>query len=137
MSKNGKLVLGVVVVLLIGVGVYWFSQSNDYASNFEGQTYSYTFKENKEEYKNGYRYNILFFQKDKITVDAVEKIGELPENVDIDQKGDRQVNKEFKNPVYNKEKNIITADGLEEVINVIDIDNLEYNGNVYTKEVKK
>lgn len=56
--------------------------------------------------------------------------------MDINQKGDRQVNKKFNNPVYNKSEKTITADELKEAIKIIGDDSIEYNGKVYTKEGK-
>lgn len=127
--------MGILVALILAVVIYRFNKPNQY-KNLVGDTYSYTFKEDEKEYKNGYRYNLIFFENDAITIYEVEEIGELPENVDIDQKGDRQVNRKFTNPVYNKSEKTITADDLKEVIKIIDDDSIEYNGKVYTKEEK-
>lgn len=135
MSKNGKIILGILVALILAVVIYRFNKQDQY-KNLVGEAYSYTFKEDEKEYRDGYRYNIIFFENDGVTIYEVEDIGELPDNVDIDQKGDRQVNRKFNNPVYNDSEKTIKADDLEEVIKVIDKDNLEYNGRVYTKEVK-
>ena len=135
MSKNGKIILGILVALVLAVVIYRFNKQDQY-KNLVGETYSYTFKEDEKEYRDGYRYNIIFFENDGVAIYEVEDIGELPDNVDINQKGDRQVNRKFNNPVYNDSEKIIKADDLEEAIKVIDKDNLEYNGRVYTKEVK-
>lgn len=135
MSKNGKIILGIFIALILAVVIYRFKKPNQY-QNLVGETYSYTFTEDDKEYRDGYRYNIIFFEKDSVTIYETEDIGELPENVDINQKGDRQVNRKFTNPVYNDSEKTIKADDLKEAIKVIDKDNLEYNGRVYTKEVK-
>lgn len=135
MSKNGKVILGILVALILAVVIFRFNKPNKY-SNLVGDTYSYTFTEDEKEYKDGYRYNIIFFEKDSLTIYEVEEIGELPENVDINHKGDRQVNRKFNNPVYNKSEKTITADDLKEVIKIIGDDSIEYNGKVYTKEEK-
>ncbi|WP_055078617.1 hypothetical protein [Lagierella massiliensis] len=135
MSKNGKVILGILVALILGVVIYRFNNQDQY-KNLVGETYSYTFKEDDKEYQDGYRYNIIFFDKDSVTIYEAEEIGELPDNVDIDQKGDRQVNRKFLNPVYNEKEKTVTADDLEETIKIVDADNIEYNGKVYIKEVK-
>lgn len=135
MSKNRKVILGILTVLIIVLIIFRFNKPNKY-SNLVGDTYSYTFAEDEKEYKNGYRYNIIFFEKDSVTIYETEKIGELPDNVDINQKGDRQVNRKFNNPVYNESEKIITADELKEAIKIIGDDSIEYNGKVYTKEEK-
>lgn len=135
MPKNGKVILGILVALILAVVIYRFNKPNKY-SNLVGNTYSYTFKEDEKEYKNGYRYNLIFFGKDSVTIYEVEEIGELPENVDINHKGDRQVNRKFTNPVYNESEKTITADELKEAIKIIGDDSIEYNGKVYTKEEK-
>ena len=135
MSKNGKIIFGILVALILGVVIYRFNNQDQY-KNLVGETYSYTFKEDDKEYQDGYRYNIIFFDKDSVTIYEVEEIGELPDNVDINQKGDRQVNRKFNNPVYNEKEKTVTADDLKEIIKIVDADNIEYNGKVYTKEVK-
>lgn len=133
MSKNGKIILGILVALVLAVVIYRFNMQDQY-KNLVGETYSYTFTEDEKEYRDGYRYNIIFFENDGVTIYEVEDIGELPDNVDIDQKGDRQVNRKFLNPVYNEKEKTVTADDLKEIIKVKDADNIEYNGKVYTKE---
>lgn len=135
MSKNVKIIFGILVALILGVVIYRFNNQGQY-KNLVGETYSYTFKEDDKEYQDGYRYNIIFFDKDSVTIYEAEKIGELPDNVDIDQNGDRQVNRKFINPVYNEKEKTVTADDLEETIKIVDADNIEYNGKVYIKEVK-
>lgn len=135
MSKNGKVILGILVALILAVVIYRANKPNHY-KNLVGDTYSYTFIEDEKEYKDGYRYNIIFFEKDSVTIYEVEEIGEIPENVDINHKGDRQVNRKFTNPVYNESENTITADELKEAIKIIGDDSIEYNGKVYTKEEK-
>lgn len=135
MSKNGKITLGILVALILAIVIYRFNKQDQY-QNLVGETYSYTFTEDDKEYQDGYRYNIIFFDKDSVTIYEAEKIGELPDNVDIDQNGDRQVNRKFINPVYNEKEKTVTADDLEETIKIVDADNIEYNGKVYIKEVK-
>ena len=135
MSKNGKVILGILTALIIVLIIFRFNKPNKY-SNLVGDTYSYTFTEDEKEYKDEYRYNIIFFEKDSVTIYEVEEIGELPENVDINHKGDRQVNRKFTNPVYNESEKTITADELKEAIKIIGDDSIEYNGKVYTKEEK-
>lgn len=135
MSKNGKITLGILVALILAIVIYRFNKQDQY-QNLVGETYSYTFTEDDKEYRDGYRYNIIFFEKDSVTIYEAENIGELPDNVDINQKGDRQVNRKFNNPAYNDSEKTIKADDLNEVIKVIDKNKLEYNGRVYTKEVK-
>ena len=135
MQKNVKIIFGILVALILGVVIYRFNNQGQY-KNLVGETYSYTFKEDDKEYQDGYRYNIIFFDKDSVTIYEAEKIGELPDNVDIDQNGDRQVNRKFINPVYNEKEKTVTADDLEETIKIVDADNIEYNGKVYIKEVK-
>ena len=135
MSKNGKVILEILVALILAVVIYRVNKPNHY-KNLVGDTYSYTFTEDEKEYKDGYRYNIIFFEKDSVTIYEVEEIGELPENVDINHKGDRQVNRKFTNPVYNESEKTITADELKEAIKIIGDDSIEYNGKLYTKEEK-
>ena len=45
--------------------------------------------------------------------------------------------REYKNPIYDKENNEIKADGLEETIKVKEDGDIEFNGKVYTNNPDK
>lgn len=135
MSKNKKITLGVVIVIVVCALIYLLGDYNFYNRKLAGETYYYVFDEDEEEYQHGYRFNFIGFDEDKVTFYIVEYIDELPDNVDIKDLGYRQFNREFPNPIYDKDKKTVTVnvDGTEETIKVIDRDNIEYLGKKYVR----
>lgn len=128
----------ILVILLCFVSIFLVSCGRDggYKKNFANKDYVHLFTPEDKEYFSGSIANAIMLKEDKLI------ISEMVENEMYKQKKSKSESgpefylneREYLNPVYDKENNQIKADELEEIIKVNEKGEIEYKGKIYISD---
>lgn len=132
MKKQNKIFVAVlcfVAIFLVSCG-----SKGSYKKNFANKDYIHLFTEEDDEYNSGSAGNGIMFKDDKVIISEMVESEMYKTKKSKSESGPKYYldEREYQNPIYDKENNEIKADGLEETIKVKEDGDIEFNGKVYT-----
>lgn len=137
MKKTNKIfvpMLCFVAIFLVSCG-----SKGNYKKSFANKDYLHLFTAEEDEYYSGSKGNVIMFKDDKVIISEMVESEMYKQKKSKSESGPKYYldEREYQNPIYDKENNEIKADGLEEAIKVKDDGDIEFNGKVYTNNPDK
>lgn len=137
MKKTNK----IFVVMLCFVAIFLVScgSKGNYKKSFANKDFLHLFTEEDDEYNSGSAGNVIMFKDDKVIISEMVESEMYKQKKSKSESGPKYYldEREYQNPIYDKENNEIKADGLEETIKVKEDGDIEFNGKVYTNNPDK
>lgn len=131
----------IFVAMLCFVAIFLVScgSKGNYKKNFANKDFLHLFTEEEDEYYSGSKGNVIMFKDDKVIISEMVESEMYKTKKSKSESGPKYYldEREYQNPIYDKENNEIKADGLEETIKVKEDGDIEFNGKVYTNNPDK
>ena len=137
MKKQNKII--VVMICFVAIFLVSCGSKGNYKKNFANKDFLHLFTEEEDEYYSGSKGNVIMFKDDKVIISEMVESEMYKTKKSKSESGPKYYldEREYQNPIYDKENNEIKADGLEEAIKVKDDGDIEFNGKVYTNNPDK
>lgn len=137
MKKTNKIF--VAMLCLVAIFLVSCGSKGSYKKNFANKDYLHLFTEEEDEYYSGSKGNVIMFKDDKVIISEMVESEMYKQKKSKSESGPKYYldEREYQNPIYDKENDEIKADGLEETIKVKEDGDIEFNGKVYTNNPDK